>query len=282
MLIRLNPEFFCGEEAALTRIKILEERLRVSSDGTMKVTEYGEWIREAGVAVPTRQTLHRDIERYTAWCDDIEYGDGRKILKINPHASRDALRYFLGEPWVDSPMKPKLSSSVCRCFLLSIALKREIEFPYGALPKEGAPPTYKIHRGVPLRTIPGSDSGYMAIWQRDGRVFIINLARVQGRVSLTGSDIRNYSPPIMTGQALLEVRTEDGQATERYLKQFEGGIRKGNDLLLPVPKVMGLMMSDILESWWRRTSTLHRQADRTFEVSGKKTVISLRQEDNPS
>ncbi|MHB1563729.1 MAG: hypothetical protein ACYCXP_06490 [Leptospirillum sp.] len=266
----------------LKRVKLLERRLRSSSDGTVKISEYGEWIEEAGLPVPTRQTLRLDLERYAAWCDDIAYGGGRKILAIDPHAGKDAIRHFLGEPWIDSPLKPKLSSSACRCFLLAMVLKKEVEFPYTALPREGSPPTYKIHRGVPIRTLPGSDSGYMAVWERSGQVFPINLARSQGRVSFTKqADISSYkTPKIYAEQAILDVQSGDKQATERCLNQFDGGVRKENAILIPVPEIMAVMMADILESWWRRTTTMPRQVERTFSISGKTTTISIHRKEN--
>ena len=141
MLIHCRPESFCGETSLRERAKVLERRLRRASDGSVKIREYGEWIEEMGLPVPSRQTLRLDIERYAAWCDDLIYGENKKSLIIDPHVREDAIRYFLGEPWVDSPLKPKLSSSVCRCLLLAMHLKEEVEFQYAALPQEGRAPT---------------------------------------------------------------------------------------------------------------------------------------------
>jgi len=275
MLIHLRPESFCGESSLQSRVTILERRLRYSSDNAVKIGEYGEWIEEAGLSIPSRQTLRLDLERYAAWCDDIVYGGGKKILMINSHVRRDAIRYFLGEPWLDSPLKPKLSSSICRCLLLAMVLKEEVVFPYTALPKEGRASTYKVHRGVPIRTLPGSDSGYMAIWQKDGRVFTINLARVQGHVSFTGQDTRSYQPQRTETQEVLSVQSENFQSVDRCADQFEGGVRKGNTILFSIPEAMTLMTADLLESWWRRTSASPREVERAFDISNEKTVFSI-------
>jgi hypothetical protein len=280
MLIHLRPESFCGESSLQNRVKVLERHLRSSSDGTIKIGEYGDWIEKAGLSVPSRQTLRLDLERYTAWCDDIVYGDGKKILMIDSHVRRDAIRYFLGEPWTDSPLKPKLSSSVCRCLLLAMVLQEEVEFPYMALPKEGRASTYKVHRGVPIRTLPGIDSGYMEIWQKDGRSFTINLARVQGRVSFTGQTTYSCTRTEATGQKILKVQSENLQDIERCADQFEGGVRKGNTILFSMPEAMTLMTADLLESWWRRTSTSPRQVERSFDVSDEKIIFSIQTKGN--
>ena len=277
MLIYLQPESFCGELSLRDRAKVLEGHLRRSSDGSMKLGDYVEWLEVAGLPLPSRQTLRLDIERYASWCDDIIYGKGKKILYVNSHARRDAIRYFLGEPWVDSPLKPKLSSSVCRCLLLAMNLKEEVEFQYAALPKEGHAPTYKVHRGVPVRTLPGSDAGYMAIWLKDGRVFTINLTRVLGRVSFTGQSTQSYQSRKTETPLILSVQSQSLQSVKRCADQFEGGMRKGNTIRFSLPESMALMTADIIDAWWRRTGEHIREANRTIDLSGEKTIILVEQ-----
>lgn len=279
MLIHLRPESFCGEVSLRDRAKVLEGRLRRSSDGSMKLGNYVEWLEEAELPLPSRQTLRLDIERYASWCDDIAYGEGKKILYVNSHARGDAIRYFLGEPWVDSPLKPKLSSSVCRCLLLAMHLKEEVEFQYAALPKEGNAPTYKVHRGVPVGTLPGSDSGYMDIWLKDGREFTINLARVQGRVSFTGQSTKSYQSRKTEIPLILNVQSQNLRSVERCTDQFEGGVRKGNTIRFSLPESMALMTADILDAWWRRTGANVREAGRILDLYGEKTIISVEQKE---
>ncbi len=261
MIIHLDPDCFCCEVQVCKRLQVLERGLRRASDGRMKLSEYASWLERAGLAVPSRQTLRLDLERYIQHCDDLVYGEHQKMIEINVHANRDAIRYFLGEPWLPSPLKPRLSSSVCRCFLLAMHLQAEVEFQYAALPQSGAAPTFKIHRGIPLRTLPGADSGYLAIWEENGQIMHINLARVRGRVAFTGNDSRHYLPPVKDPQIVLSVLCEDPQTLQRLADQF-GGLIQGKKLSFAMAQSLALMNADFLEAWLRRTSAAPRQAER--------------------
>jgi hypothetical protein len=266
MIIHLDPSAFCCEVQVRKRLEVLERGLRRASDGGMKLSDYAAWLKASGLAVPSRQTLRADLERYVQHCDDLVYGDRQKSLTLDVHAGRDAIRYFLGEPWLASPLKPKLSSSVCRCLLLAMHLREKVEFQYAALPQPGLAPTFKTHRGVPLRTLPGSDSGYMALWLEQGIVMPINLTRVRGRVAFTGRDISHYRPPPVDPEVILSVRSGNLQSLERCARQFDGSLEGGREIRFPMPASLALMSADLLEGWWRRTSAVPRRAERTIEL----------------
>lgn len=263
------------EASVRQRLEILEQRLRVASDGGIKLADYGEWLEQSGQTVPSRRTLRLDMERYVSECDDLLYGEGLKSLRIDVHAFHDAVRYFLGEPWLSSPLRPRLASSVCRCLLLAMRQRREVEFPYAALAQMDTPPGFRIHRGVPLRLLPGADSGYMAIWLESGRVMPINLARVVGRVFFTGRGTETYIPPPSDPVRVLRVETGDAQSLRRCLDQFAGAERVDGGLCITLPASLATMTADLLEAWWRRTMPMERQAARLIEVGDTRVSIEL-------
>jgi hypothetical protein len=275
LIIHLDPMAFRHDMQVRKRLEILERGLRRASDGDMKLGDYAAWLEQAGLAVPSRQTLRLDVERYAQKCDDLIHGGGRKMLNIDVHATRDAVRYFLGEPWLASPLQPRLPSSACRCLLLAMHFREEVEFHYAALPQPGVAPGFKIHRGVPLRTLPGSDSGYMAIWLEQGAVMHINLARVQGRAAFTGRDVGHYRPPPPDPDRVLCVRSGDVQALQRCMDQFAGGVRAGEELRVVLPASLAVMSADFLEAWWRRTATAERQAERTLKLPNGLVSITV-------
>ncbi|MCB1777941.1 MAG: hypothetical protein KDI50_10950, partial [Candidatus Competibacteraceae bacterium] len=213
-------------------------------------------------------------------CDDVIYGERhKKTLMLDVHARRDAIRYFLGEPWLASPLQPRLSSAVCRSLLLAMHLREEVEFSYAALPQPDLAPTFKLHRGVPLRTLPGSDSGYMAIWMEYGAVMHINLARVQGSVAFTDGTIGHYQSPCTDPTVVLTVNCPDLPAAARCADQFDGAVRNGLELRFTLPHSLAVMTADLLESWWRRTSGSPRQADRRLDLpSGQQIQLRIQNE----
>jgi hypothetical protein len=275
LIIHLDPTAFRHEVKVRKRLEILERGLRRASDGDMRLGDYAAWLERAGLPVPSRQTLRLDVERYVQKCDDLIHGGGRKMLSIDVHATRDAVRYFLGEPWLASPLQPRLPSSVCRCLLLAMHLREEAEFQYAALPQAGVAPGFKIHRGVPLRTLPGSDSGYMAVWQEQGTVMHINLARVRGRAAFTGRDTGHYQPPPPDPDRVLRVQSGDAQALQRCMDQFAGGILTGGELRVVLPASLAVMSADFLEAWWRRTATAERKAARTLKLPNGPVSITI-------
>lgn len=275
MLVASDSRASRYESSVRQRLEILEQRLRVASDGGIKLADYGDWLNQSGQAVPSRRTLRLDMERYVSECDDLIYGEGLKSLRIDVHACRDAVRYFLGEPWLSSPLRPRLASSVCRCLLLAMRQRREVEFPYAALAQVDTPPGFKIHRGVPLRLLPGADSGYMAIWLESGRVMPINLARVVGRVFITGRSTETYTPPPNEPARVLRVKSSDAQSLRRCLDQFAGVERVGGDLCITLPTSLATMTADMLEAWWWRTISTDRGAERFIEVGDTQVSIEL-------
>jgi hypothetical protein len=280
MILHLSPSAFCYETQVRERLEVLERRLRRASEGGMKLGDYATWLRDAGLALPSRQTLRSDMERYAQHCDDLVYGDHQKSLRINVHIERDAICYFLGEPWLASPLKPKLSSAVCRCLLLAMHLREEVEFPYAALPQLGHAPTFKIHRGVPLRTLPGIDSGYMAVWLEQGALMHINLARIRGRVAFTGHDIGHYQPPPPNPDVILSVHCANQQSLERCAGQFAGGIYEGREIRFAMSASLAVMSADLLEAWWRRTHAALRQAERIFDLPDGAVTIRVKPKEN--
>jgi hypothetical protein len=272
MIIHLHPTIFCCENSVRERLELLERGLRRASEGEIKLGDYAVWLEQAGFTVPSRQTLRLDLERYVQGCDDLVYGEQKKMVSIDVHAGRDAIRYFLGEPWLASPLQPRLSSAVCRCLLLAMHLEKEVEFSYTALPQPGLAPTFKIHRGVPLRMLPGSDSGYFAVGLEHGEVMHINLARVQGRVAFTGRSTAHYQTPPVDTEIVLRVQCPDLQAVERCAGQFYGGVKTGLELRFTLPYSLAVMTADLLDTWWRRTSASPRKAERCIDLSDGRQV----------
>lgn len=279
MIIHLDPHASRYEASVRKRLEILETGLRSASDGGAKLADYAGWLEQAGQTVPSRRTLRLDLERYAEECDDLIYGDGQKSLRIDVHAGRDAVRYFLGEPWLASPLRPKLASSVCRCLLLALHLRKEVEFPYAALAQTGVAPGFRLHRGVPLRTLPGADSGYMAIRLEKGQVMHINLARVRGRVFFTGRDATGYQTPPPDPQEILRIHGGDRQSMQRCLDQFAGIERAGGELRVALPASLAPMSADMIEAWWRRTTAPERRAERRFDAPDGSVSITLHAEE---
>lgn len=261
------------------RLEVLERHLRSASEGRAKLSDYAAWLEQAGTSVPGRQTLYMDLRRYCQACDDLNYPEYQKILEIDPHTGTDAIRYFLGEPWLASPLKPRLSSSVARCLLLAMHLKYEVEFPYAAVPEPGTPPSFKLWRGIPLKVLPGADSGYMAIWLVEGQVMHINLARILGRVAKTSQAGSPYRAPAPEQQVTLKVFAHDPYALDRCEMQFRGGRRIGaQELHFPLPASQAAMTADLLEAWWRRTSRRERHAERQIELNGTRIIFNIEEQ----
>lgn len=277
MIIIFDPHASRYEVTVRNRLEILERNLRKSSDGSIRLADYAGWLEEADQPLPGRRTLRLDLERYVRECDDLNYGEGQKTLRINVHAGRDAVRYFLGESWLTSPLRPKLSSSVCRCLLLSMYLRQEVEFPYAALAQTGIAPGFKVYRGIPLRTLPGADSGYMAVWLESGTVMHINLARVRGRVSFTGRGGETYQVPRQDPQRVLHIQSRDEQAMRRFLDQFTGAEWVNGELQIVSPESLTTMSADMIEAWWRRTAPVERHAERQWELPNGMVSITVDQ-----
>ncbi len=276
MIIHLDSRIFAGEASVAKRLEALELRLRRMSDGGMRLGDYADWLEESRLPLPSRQTLRLDVERYAQSCDDLVYGEHRKALRIDEHAQRDAVRYFLGEPWLDSPLQPRLSSSACRCLLLAMHLGEEVEFSYEALPRPGLMAGFKIHRGIPLRTLPGSDSGYMAIRLEQGTVMPINLARVTGRVAMTGRSVSDYLPLPPDPEILLCMECPDEAGLRRGRWQFSEARATGQTLHFAMPASLATMSADMLEAWWRRTAMSPRLADRSIDLPNGRVTIQLK------
>lgn len=271
-LVKAHP----FEAPRLARLSRLEAVFRRSSEGTITLDEYSNLLRSAGLRLPTERTLYEDINRYTQFCDDLIYGKRAKTLAIDPTASRDAIAWMLGVPWLDSPLRPRLSSAQLRCLLLAMRQRTEVRFQYRPLRKPGEPWIPSFLRGIPLRTIPGIDSGYIQLWVADGSLMNLNLARFEeSPVSFTGVDASAYSPIRPEQTVAIRIATEDVHLQERLLKQFKR-LRKQdrNTVILNIDESLVLMALDVLSSHLQRTGVETRQP-KTRQVIGNTEVHCL-------
>jgi len=271
-LVKAHP----FEAPRLVRLSCLEVALRRSSEGAMTLDEYSGLLRTAGIRLPTERTLYEDISRYALFCDDLVYGKHAKTLEIDPTASRDAVAWMLGAPWLDSPLRPRLSSAQLRCLLLAMRQRAEVRFQYRPLRKPGDPWTPTFLTGIPLRTIPGIDSGYIQLWVANGSLLNLNLARFEeSPVSFTSVDASAYSPPRPEKTVEIRITTEDVHLQERLLKQFKGLQKRGwNTTALSIDESLALMMLDILSSHLQRTGVETRQL-QTHQVIGDTEIHCL-------
>ncbi|OQW91250.1 MAG: hypothetical protein BWK78_05165 [Thiotrichaceae bacterium IS1] len=246
------------------RLFCLEKQLRRQSEKSITLKNYSEWLEDAGISMPSRRTLNEDLSRYTDYCDDVRYGEETKskTLSLDPRATRDAVAYLMGKAWLDSPLRPRLSSSCLRCFLLAIELRAEIDFPYSALRKPGEPWVPRIICGVPVRIIPGIDSGYVRLWLSWGGRMNINLARVSQGVRFTGKNALEYQPLQEEKKVKFMVESSDVYLLERLCKQFPSFVKEGHSqVMLEVDKSLEVMTRDILVAHLHRTQGLEKRAE---------------------
>jgi hypothetical protein len=242
----------------------LENQLRRQSERQITLKNYNEWLEDAGLAIPSRRTLNEDLKRYADYCDDVRYGEetNSKMLSLNPRATRDAVTYLMGKAWLDSPLRPRLSSSCLRCFLLAMQQQAEVDFPYNALRKPGEPWVPAIKYGVPLRVIPGTDSGYVQLWMVGGGRMNINLTRVTQGVRFTGKTAQDYQPLQEEKKVKFTVESSDVYLLERLDWQFPNLVKEGDSrVVLEVDKSLEVMTRDILVAHLHRTQSLEKRAE---------------------
>ncbi len=269
----IQPAF---DQSRLKRLIILENSLRQSSIGDIMIKEYQALLAQAGMKVPSRQTLNEDFSRYANLCDDLDYGAHTKGLKIQPHIDDDAISWGLGTSWLDSPLRPKLSSSQLRCFLLAQQQQVEVAFEYRALPKENQVWQPNKLKGIPIKFLFGADSVYLQIWRKNGWRTNLNLTRVAHPVIITGNNSQDYQTIEQELTVEIFLLVENVWQRERLLAQFrclKQDPLQEKRLYLLSPKSLALMTMEILEFYLKRTTippNKKRQLDqiKPFSVGG--------------
>jgi hypothetical protein len=276
------------------RLLFLERHVhqRIENRATMLIAapDLQALLLEVGIPKPgertERRALERDLEDYAAYCDDFvptrQITGGQRPISgssagyaLDVEASDDAIRYFLGEPWLQAAVKPKLSSAIARCFLLAMAEAQEVEFEYRQVPKLGESWTPHRVRGVPLRTVPGLDSAYIQLLGDKG-MFNINLARVSPPMFWTerkcAAEVRTLAmrSPARVRIAVHFQSSDDAQA----LMDTFSGLRREDSTTVSVivPEALATMTADQLAAY------LYRTRDRpgeqpSYHLAGKALLL---------
>lgn len=254
------------------RLLCLERNVRISSDTQWRIEDYETWLRKEGIAVPQPKTCRNDLRIYANLYDDVFYPSYAKVLKLDPSQSQDAISHFLGQAWVDSPLKPRLSSSVARCFLFAMHEKREIVFNYEELDLSNLLSfnLLKHVKGIPINVLPGLDSAYIVLWCKDGSLRHFNLARVVDKVVISENVSAHlyYAPyPEEEKKITLSLTAKHHKAKvvlERIARQFKGLVLFSGESKIEcfIPEQKLLMIVNVLESFIRRTSERKKDVQR--------------------
>lgn len=279
MILNLWPFSIIPMEASIReRLQCLEFNLRQSSTGDFRRSDYEQWLRDAHIELPGNNTLYLDLIRYRDMHDDIDYGEGKRKIVLLPDATRDACRWFLGEPWAnysaqisghksretEHPLRPRIYSSSARCILLAWTHQQEVEIPYLSVSST----SFRSHRGIPVGVLPGTDSAYIRLWRRDGSVMNMDMARIQGLVKWTHSETDDYRPPIDDPMKTLQISVTNKELMGRLANQFPGlNLQSPTTATLKAPQSQCLMLADLLESWLNRHSVSKRQVDRSLSLN---------------
>lgn len=245
------------------RLVCLEKHVRLSSETEWRLEDYEAWLQQEGIPLPQPKTLRSDLKIYANLCDDVSRPPYAKVFRLDPSQSQDAICYFLGQAWLQSPLQPRLSSSIARCFLFALRHKLEVTFNYRELDLSNVTSFNFIKdvRGIPINVIPGTDSAYMAVWFQDGSVRYFNLSRVVDKVAiLKRVSPTDYVPYLKnekkTTLSLVAHHPKAKIVLERISNQFKG-LRLFPDkpqIDCFIPEQKHLMIANILESFIRRTS----------------------------
>lgn len=270
MLLHLWPYSLMPFKAPVRqRLECLESRLRRSSNTSVQIRHYTQWLREDGIYVPSRVTLYHDFLRYQALYDDVEYHNGQPHLTLNPAAGIDARRWFMGFAWGEHALQQPVSSSIARCLLMAMRAQQEVVFPYES--PRGM--SYRIHRGVPIGILSGTDSAYMRLWMADGRVMHFDLARIRGLVEWTYGSLADYKAPPDDPIRYLNVELSDERLFHYLTNQFPGLVREGSKrAVLRLPLSQCYMTADIIEAWVRRHVNVAREANRSMDLGPESTL----------
>lgn len=239
------------------RIHCLEAHIRQASNGRYKIQDYLEWLEVAGLAIPSRQTLHDDVAFYASLCDDIDYGHGDKWLRINPDVDRDAVRWFLGAGWGALAVRPRLSSSTARCLLMAYEEHREVELLYAKLEQLGQGIAQaETWRVIPHHVTPGLDSAYMSMWLHSGRLATFNLARIIGRVAQTGQSADRYAPVQDEAPQPYQIHCVDPGILTQLRTQYRGlDALDPHQLGTTADPATQHFLEEMLQGWAWRTSS---------------------------
>jgi hypothetical protein len=284
MLLRLDPhppfDIPCTK-----RLMALEAHLRHCSEGQISVRKYRSLLHDQGLGVPrSARTLQEDLRRYAAYCDDVIYGGNTKSLKLDPFASRDAVAWLLGRPWLDSPLKPHLSSACLRCLLLAQVFHAEIQMQYRRLRQPHEPWVPEVVTGIPIRFIPGADSGYVQLHMIDGRLANFNLARVEQFIRITEQPTDRYLPLSPPRQFEVVIETRDVHLLDRLCRQFHSLKKQSAQCaVMLVEESLWVMTLELLEAHIYRTQQVaqRRLLQEPFTVQLNEDVTLHSQEVQP-
>jgi hypothetical protein len=261
----------------LRRLRLLEHvlfrSLSVETNQRLRVLDYARILAQAGeledaeAAVSdrtTRRLLERDLRDYAEWCDAFvpaAVGEGTGY-RIDLETDRDAIRFFLGEAWLEASLKPRLSSAISRAFLLAKADGVELSFGYRAIRKARESWRFRAIRGRPVALVPGSDSAYVRLWNGRG-LFQVNLARVSLPVERTGAQLPPApAPGRKVSYAIAFEDVEDARALSQTFRGLSGS---GKRLLLQVDAEAAVMTLDRLAAYlWRTRDRPGEQAHLTL------------------
>jgi hypothetical protein len=254
MLLQLdpNPPF---DAHCTKRLIALETHLRRSSEGHISVRRYRALLQDIGINVPrSDRTLQEDLRRYATYCDDVKYGGYAKRLELQPLAGRDAVVWLLGRPWLESPLQPHISSACLRCLLLAQLSRAEVQMQYRRLRASQEPWVPELVIGVPVRFIPGTDSGYIQMQMQEGHLANFNLMRLEHVVRFTEKPTDHYTPLPVQRQFEMVVETQDVHLLERLCWQFHGLKKQGEGrAVMRVEESLWVMTLDMIEGHLRRT-----------------------------
>ena len=255
MLFQFSPEALTAP-ARSRRILCLERHVRQASEGRYKVQDYLEWLDTDKIPIPSRQTLHDDMAFYATLCDDVDYGEGSKWLRLNPAIDRDAVRWFMGGGWEALAVRPRLSSSVARCLLMAQRENREVQFLYTKLEQLGHGISQaETWRVIPHHIVPGLDSAYLSMRLRSGRLATFNLARIVGRVTQTGHGDARYQPVQEELIQPYQIDCPDSHLVTQLQAQYQGlTILGSHQLLTSADPSTQHFLAEMLQGWiWRTT-----------------------------
>jgi hypothetical protein len=258
MLIDLQPvPPFSG--ARLTRLRVLERRVRCRASASVTLRDHETWLEAAGVELPSRRTLLDDFVAYAEHCDDVAHEPWERGFSLRPDVGEDARRYLLGAAWVDTPLAPALSSAALRCLLLARQLARPVRFQYRPVRGSDEPWRIENYQAYPLRLIPGRDSGYMqCLTMHPGtgevRRMNLNLARLAAASVSLIEDAPERPPAPPDPPVSLVIETMTMPLRQRLLGTFPGLCLQGDRLVVQLPDSEVVMAADLLKDHIRRTT----------------------------
>ena len=130
--------------------------------------------------------------------------------------------------------------------------------------------------GIPVRLIPGADSGYVQLHMADGRLANFNLSRLEQSVGFTEKLTDCYVS--LAPQRLFElvVKTRDANLLERLCWQFHGLKKQGDTkAVMRVEESLWVMTLEMLEAHIHRTlrPSLRRIPDKPLTLHIDEDVI---------